>query len=360
MQLESMVTESTIVVTAVAANTALGGLPQAAAAAQAGMCRPAALEEVVFDDEGMPAPVMGHPVLTVAGFRRDARLFGLAFPSLLELAPAGRDLREEVGFYLALRPPYPDDGASNTSPQQSSLIDRLLEAAGMTSPSHLKQTFRIGHAGFIHAVLAALRTLREGRAQSCIVGGVDSQIDDEALTELLAQRRVACGARAVGLHPGEASVFLRLERSESARNRYEDHTRLIEIAAVMTANDPLSWDHPPRGDGMFAAVAGCAAAIRPGSASRYWFVTDNTGEEWRAFDWSSCQMKFNQAHRNLLNAPVWHPAASFGDTGAASAPVAAMTAIHAFARRSAPGDIALVVSASDGGERGTIAFARPS
>lgn len=344
-----------IVVTSVAANTALGGLPEAAAAARAGISRPAPLEEVVFDAQGEPSPITGHPVGTVLGFCGDARHFSLALPALLKLGPPEPDPREEVGFYLAL-PAAPSEAANPDSPRPPHLIERLLEAAGLVSPPALRQAFRMGNAGFVHAVEAALRALAEGRVRSCIVGGVDSQLDGRAMAALLAQRRIASADNAAGLHPGEAAVFLRLERREAPEYR----AGLAEIAAVQTGWDRPFGDESPRGDGIFTTVAACLAEAPDASAQRCWFVTDNNGEDWRAQDWSCCQVKFNQTHRELASAPVWHPAASFGDTGAASAPVAAMMAIQAFVRRFAPGELAFVVCASDGGERGAIAFARPS
>jgi 3-oxoacyl-[acyl-carrier-protein] synthase-1 len=58
-----------------------------------------------------------------------------------------------------------------------------------------------------------------------------------------------------------------------------------------------------------------------------------------------------------VDVPLWLPAASFGDTGAATGAVATCMAARAFERGYAPGDAALIGLSSESGERGAFGIA---
>jgi hypothetical protein len=67
-----------------------------------------------------------------------------------------------------------------------------------------------------------------------------------------------------------------------------------------------------------------------GPESAFEVVGSLNGTTERALDWGSA---LPQLPPSIASAPAWHPAAAFGDVGAALALVGACQAAHAFARR---------------------------
>src|SRR6185436_14582460 len=92
-----------ILVTSLGANTSLGNVVVACAAARAGLTRPASVDREVVDAEEGSVPLNGHPISTVAGFKSEARLLALALPALRDLLEgAGTTALNRTGLFLAL------------------------------------------------------------------------------------------------------------------------------------------------------------------------------------------------------------------------------------------------------------------
>lgn len=341
-------------ITGVGANTSLGGAVTACAAARARLARPALLERVLFDEEEGPAPVVGHPVPTVAGFQGEARLVSLALPALRELVlSAGLHGDAEVALCLAL----PDlearaVAAGLPAPPRSRLVDRLVDLASLRVPLELRITFAKGPAGFGLAVGAALQIVAQRRAQACVVGGVDTLCDDASIDALEALDRLKTGENPVGLQPGEAAAFLLVESAEAARRRKA--RALAQLTGFAVAEEPPSKDGPAVGRGLTEALLQLAAATGGLPPGESWFVLDRNGEVTRANDWGFCQQRIMGRMPGLLPAVEWDPATSFGDTGAAGGALAVQLAAHGFQRRHAPGSCAVVLASSDGGGRAAI------
>ncbi len=89
-----------------------------------------------------------------------------------------------------------------------------------------------------------------------------------------------------------------------------------------------------------------------------WLVSDHNGENYRASELGHAIVRLRADHEAFAAPLVTYPAASFGDTGAASALLAIVTVVRAFARNHALADTALVLASSDGGLRGAAAIVR--
>ncbi len=345
-------------ITAVAANTSLGGVVGGCAAARANLARPAPLPRMVFDLEEGPVPVIGHPVPAVTGFQGEARLLSLALPALRELARSvGLPSGSPVGLCVAL----PDlasraQAAGAPVPPKLRLLERAARHAGAVVLPEARIEFAVGPAGFALAVGAALDLLAQGRVAACIAGGVDTLCDDLAVDALATQGRLKEGENPVGLQPGEAAAFLLLEPLETARRR--DVRILGQVAGHALAQDPRTREEPPVGEGLAEALrqlTGDSGALPPGET---WFILDRNGEAVRANDWGYCQQRLMARMPGVLPAPEWDPATSFGDTGAASGALAAVAAVRGFTRGHAPGRCGVVLSSSDGGRRGAVRVER--
>jgi 3-oxoacyl-[acyl-carrier-protein] synthase I len=345
-------------ITALGANTSLGGAVTACAASRARLARPAPLQRVALDPDEGSAPVVGHPVPTVMGFHGDARLLSLALPALREFVTSSHP---EAGTRAALCVAVPDvearaRAAGAEVPPRLRFADRLVEASGLTVAPDLRIVFPFGQAGFGLAMEAAAEILAQGRADVCVVGGVDTLCDDLALAALAEEDRLKTGDNPVGLQPGEAAAFLLLEPLDAARRRKAPV--LGVVAGFALAHDPRDGQDPPIGEGLAEALRQLAAVTGPFPVGETWFLLDRNGEAVRANDWGYCQQRLMASMHGLLPAAEWDLAITFGDTGAASGALAAQAAVRGFARGYAPGRCAVVLSSSDGGQRAAVRIER--
>jgi 3-oxoacyl-[acyl-carrier-protein] synthase I len=347
-----------VAITGIGANTSLGGAVSACAAIRARLARPRELPRMAFDAEEGPAPVVGHPVATVAGFQGEARLLSLAIPALRELVSStGLDISAEVALCIGL-PDLEARGraASGAGPPKLRLLDRLVEYSGVRVSPHARHAIPAGHAGFALALSAALDLLAQGRTAACIAGGVDTLCDDLAIDALAAQERLKTDDNPVGLQPGEAAAFVLLESADAVRRRKAPV--LAHLAGIAAAEDPRTKDDPPVGEGLALALGRLATesgALPPGET---WFLSDRNGEAIRANDWGYCQQRLTARMPRLLPTPEWNIATSLGDTGAASGALGAAVAIRAFVRAYAPGRCAVIVSSSDDRRRTAVRVER--
>lgn len=346
-----------IVITSLGMQSSLGGAITACAAARASMSMARDLDDYdVVDEDGTEAPAKGHPVDSAAGFRGFAKLLSLGWGALEDLL-ARDDLRglhpERTGIVLCL----PDLGArrpANAPPlgwTAEDLCARLTELASLPIPESNWTGVTSGHAGVLHAVADAVAKLRAGRLERCLVGSVDSLLDPEALGWLLASGRLKTNDRPNGLSPGEAGVFFVLERFDQARRR--DAVALATIAGVALGSEPhhaLS-EGPGSGEGLARVIDELYAATGPGSA---WLLTDHNGESYRANELGMAMVRLAPKLPAISGARRWFPAASFGETGAASAALAVGLAARAFARGYAEAESAVVLASSDGPARGAL------
>jgi 3-oxoacyl-[acyl-carrier-protein] synthase I len=347
-----------LAITAVGANTALGGALTACAAIRARLARPAELPRMAFVAEEGPVPVVGHPVPTAAGFQGEARLLSLAIPALRELVrSAGLDANAEVALCLGL----PDlevrvRAAGAAAPPKLGLLDRIIDHSGVRVHAQARHATPTGHAGFALALKAALELLAQGRTTACIAGGVDTLCDDLAIDALAAQERLKTDDNPVGLQPGEAAAFVLLESADAARRRKA--RALAHLVGISTAEDPRTKDDPPVGEGLALALGRLAAESGPLTPGETWFVSDKNGEAVRANDWGYCQQRVTARMPGLLPTSEWNIATSLGDTGAASGALATVVAIRSFVRGYAPGRCAVILSSSDDRRRAAVRLER--
>lgn len=345
-----------LVVTGMAARTSLGDAVSAAAAARAGLARPAPLEHTTFDEDEGNVPVTGHPVRAVTGFQGEARLLALLGPALKELSAASRTTPTDPIALLVAVPELDQRGrqAGATPMRVPGFLDRLVARTGAKIPSELRHTFP-GRTGVARALQAARELLAQGRVQACLVGAVDSLCDDLAVDALAAAGRLKTPDNPVGCQPGEAAVALRVETAEEARRRLTPV--LARVGALGLAREPRSGDLPPVGEGLLAALQALGEA-EPAAGGAAFLVLDRNGETERASDWGHCVVRLRQRGLPLAEAPSWDPAISFGDTGAASAALGAVLTMRGFARSYAPGASAVVVSCGEDGERSAVRLHR--
>ena len=171
-------------------------------------------------------------------------------------------------------------------------------------------------AGGLHALQDALDLLVAGRHEAVLVGGVDTYCDPHILNFLDENDRVLAEGVMNGFCPGEGAGFVLL-CSEKARAAYN----LKPVAKVHRPGLALEPGHryskePYRGDGLADAVRG---ALEVGVPPIGTVLSSFNGEHFGTKEWG---VAFLRNRDRFVDSPkTVYPADSFGDIGAAFAPV---------------------------------------
>lgn len=328
------------------------------AALRAGLtCAQELPQFTVLNEDGTPEHPTGHPVLQAQGFQGQAKLLALGRPALDELLSRNKlrtEPRDRLGLFLGLPPARAPQAQRGPESRRSILAYQLARLARLPIREELLREFRYGHAGLALALEQASRELLSGRLDFCIVGGIDSLLEASTLQALHDKRRLKSEDAPEGLQPGEAAAFILLERLRPALRRGASVHAILGGVTVAREEEDESRRVP-------GVVLGRAVAALLNSSRKpesRWLISDINGEPGRALEYAQCMVRLSTEHRGLKQAPLWYPAASLGDTGAASAIIGMCAAVRAFARDYAPAEAGLVLSSSDGVERSAIRVER--
>ena len=344
----------------------------AMAAARAGLSRATVQRHFKqrSEVEGRPEDVVGHAVgLLTSGFEREARLLRLAHAALADLlqGAAGQALRgRRVAFHLALAPwarhetgtplggaePDEDDPPAAAGPPADPaalaqaaglrLLARAMAAAHWPGEPVTASVHAQGHAGGLQALAAATAGLAGGTHDAAVVLAADTLLDEDSLQLLASRGRLKCDAQPAGVQPGEAAAALLLTPTPA--------TPGLRIARVVLGEEPQDFLGGHVSTGLAQAEL-LAAAWEGRGDDAAWLFSDHNGEHHRAAELGGALARLRGHGHLFAGLQPWYPALSFGDTGAAAAPLALAMALHAQRRRSAPAGDALVSATSDGPAR---------
>jgi 3-oxoacyl-[acyl-carrier-protein] synthase-1 len=355
------------------------------AAARAGLMRSRTLENYRLRSavEGDEEPVIGHPVaMLTRGFEgraRQMRLLQGALADLLMQTPQVDWQAEPHKFYIAFPDParigrgaelIADESArrshserlarsdeSESPPETSpasaaeSLMQRAAELARWPATPVIAFSRSAGKTAALEAIQAAIADLASGVTTLAVVIAADSLLDEETLNWLHMCGRLKCDAAPAGLRPGEAGVALML-CSRASAYASSGCAQIQAMAFAEDAHDFLSG-RTPVGEGL-AEVVG---RLWAGSEHPIpWIVSDQNGEYYRAADWGFAAVRLRAQEAAFASPVLWYPAASVGDTGAASALVGICYAERAWRRGYAPGPLALIAASDDESGRGALAL----
>ena len=327
------------------------------AAARAGIVRAGALEHYRLRSavDGAAEPVIGHAArLLTRGFEGDIRLVRLLQGALRNLASrtvhlgwkAGR-----VGCYVALPssdrtrrdPEEPDpeeeqQAQEPTSPAEEfdraqGLLAKAVALAAWPTQAQLAGVRTSGHAGGLECLQDACIDLQAGRFEAALVLAADSLIDAQVLDWLSATNRLKCDGVPDGVQPGEGAVALAL----SSQSRDATDKPAAQLLAVHTDKEPrhLLAGVSARGEVLASVVSQAWSQAR---APLPWLIMDLNGEAHRAMDWGYALVRLRASSAAFSEPQVWHTAASFGDTGAASGLIGICMSVRSWERDYAPSD----------------------
>jgi len=358
----------------------------ACAAARAGLVRASEIDyyPVVSPEDGSVGALVGHrlPEITKGfeGFARLLRIAQAALGDLQQQVPNEPWASTPTGFYLSLADTRRICTGANlvadleaqkemttdweNTPIDDELPQRLLHSAAKHNrwrgePS-IRFTSWAGATGVAEAMNAAMDDLREKKVELAVVGGIDSLLDEDTLGWLDATRRLKDPGMPVGLQPGEGGAFLLLELTERAIARAAPPLAWLDSVVFTKESRPLFSGEPPLGDGLADLLLGMSQAAGWRDFRPMWLITDQNGETCRAMEWGYAVVRTADRLQVLSSAILWYPAASFGDTGAATGAIAATAAVAAFRRGYAPSQFAAIVCSGHDSARAGILLTAPA
>jgi 3-oxoacyl-[acyl-carrier-protein] synthase I len=213
-------------------------------------------------------------------------------------------------------------------------------------------TLQDGHAGALRLLEHARDLIIKGEVEQCVVGGVDSLLNEQDIVRLQKTYRIRGPENAHGVIPGEGAAFVLLSpRMRPVRSA----TRLLGVGVALEKDTVLS----PRfsqGRGLQDALnlAVQDAAIEESTVT--FRVSDLNGERYRAWESLLAATRFYRTRRERL--PCWYLAAAVGDLGAAAGALALIVAAAAVSRDYAAGSIAMCEASSDEGLRAACLIGR--
>lgn len=211
--------------------------------------------------------------------------------------------------------------------------------------------FPAGHAAGLLALEAAWTRLAQGAFDACVVAGVDSYIDANAL-EWLEQCEQLHGAgplnNAWGFIPGEAAGALLLARQSLVqRLQLPVFGRLLGVGAGFEPKR-IKTETVCTGEGLTQAFRSALASL-PQSHRISDVYCDMNGEPYRADEFGFAALRTKEAFESASDFVA--PADCWGDVAAAGGPLNLVLAAVAGHKSYARGPLAFVWGSAEGGER---------
>ncbi len=201
-----------------------------------------------------------------------------------------------------------------------------------------------GSAGIASSLLLAAEWLQRGRVDACVVGGVDSLVNDEDVRRFRETGRLLEPDNPRGLIPGEGAAMIVVTVPGA-------HAAVASLFGVGQSTEEHGVVGPrfSQGRGYAAALqAACDNGAVAESAIAFRVSTAN-GEHYSSWESLLFATRFYRTRRAHL--PVWYTAASVGELGAAAGATAIVLTAFGIAGGYAPGPVAMVEAASESGQR---------
>jgi 3-oxoacyl-[acyl-carrier-protein] synthase-1 len=336
--------------------TAVGlNVAQSAASVRAGTDR--FTETSIYDKRFQPfvmsilpddvLPPLSPELEKVVGLTsRQIRMLRLAAPALQETVEGVSGLKS-IPLYLGGAEPLTDRPA----PVAELFLKHLSIQAEVEFDLAASRVFLDGRAAGLVALKEAMEALATGKAESVLVGGVDTFLDLYLLGTLDMENRILGPGIMDGFIPGEGAAFLLLTKQNRAATLGKPALGSLSPVSMGFEDGHLYSEQPYRGDGLAGAFTGFFGAGNVTEPIRELYSAMNGENHW-AKELGVAFIRNSAAFDPSYG--MHHPADCIGDTGAASGiilTIIAATGIYRGYRRSP----ALVSCSSDRGVCGAVA-----
>ncbi|HYO55689.1 hypothetical protein [Archangium sp.] len=239
-----------------------------------------------------------------------------------------------------------------------SVLTLLMRTSGLSFPEQYRTVRGDDHHGSIQAIREAVRLLRTRAVERCLVGGIDCFLERDHLETLAELRLLKTTNNPVGLMPGEAAAFFLLERQTGARRRGARVEAIVGPVFNAREEQHRFSGLPSTGAALSDAMEHALTTLAPEIAGL--LIHNLNGDPWRSMEWGNALVRLAPRHL-VKELPVWVPAESFGETGAATAAIAVCMGTRAFARHHAGTPHILITMSSYDGNKACLVLkdARP-
>lgn len=220
-------------------------------------------------------------------------------------------------------------------------LARVMDRAGSRSRMHIVAAGKVGVA----AAVAACRTrLSAGAGRLGLILAVDSLIGRDVLAAYESEDRLLTGRNSNGFIPGEAACAILVAAAASRRGD-------VTCAGVAVTREEAKYgsEIPLRGDGLTAAVRQALLAGGVVEATVDFRIADLSGEQYYFREASLLSTRLFRAPRAVF--PLWLPAESTGETGAAAGALSVAWFVDAVTHGYSPGSTAVCHCSDAGGGR---------
>jgi 3-oxoacyl-[acyl-carrier-protein] synthase-1 len=324
----------------------------ATGAIRCGMTRPWIVDfEVPADEGNANTSLTAHPIRGITdgfqGIGRYLRMGTHAVEDLLHdagLTQEGARFWQGTALYAGLTRTRNEDIDFYDEILEESLAAEIADHTGLPIPPQLRRVVFGGNAAALLALQAAVEAMEQKQIERAIIVSVDSLLESDTLELLSAARRLKTNETPRGLMPGEAAGAFLVEPLALAQRREARILCTVQGLALEQEQDSRASGARSAGVALSAAIS---QAVPPDRALGA-IYGDLNGEDARAEEWGNTLVRLSTSHRLDTAAQHW-PAASLGDTGAASGAISVAVGARALWRGQAGGDV-LVWSSSDTGE----------
>lgn len=284
------------------------------------------------------------------GIERLEALLDAAMTELSDKLSESGTADMDLDFWLSLPSPRPGFGEHKAKQLERRLTAKTWPALGRGGKPNLRMALQ-GHAGVVLAVERAVCELSSGGADLCVVGGVDSYFDSDALYWLDDDRRLMREDIRGGFPPGEGAALLLLASDKArAALRMPCMATIASFAHAIEQGDEES-EEGLLGVALSDVFRRVSGSLGDDTQFEEVFI-DINDERARTTDYAMALLRCGMLFRD--GSQYTTSVGSTGELGAASAAFNCVLAALAFEQGYARGRNALVVSSSWNGLRGAI------
>ncbi len=272
------------------------------------------------------------------------RMLAMASQALSNLKPSIPDV--SIPLFLAGAEPYVQGPSLNQY-----FIERLSESARIKIDIPNSRTLNIGRAGGVEAIEIAFKYMSSTQAHYALVGGVDSFYDFLTMDYLYESSRLLNCSNGDGFIPGEGAGFILLVSPNAPDIDHRNvNTVVYRPGLHEEASHLYSEEQTNPGGGLSQALRQAFSALNNPTEIINDVYTSGNGERYYAQELSVSLMR----NQKLISKPhnIIRPADSFGDLGAAFAPIAIGLASENMAPEKTK--VSSVFCSSDSSARGVI------
>jgi 3-oxoacyl-[acyl-carrier-protein] synthase-1 len=285
--------------------------------------------------------LIGSPVSLAQPWRGIPKLVQMVVPALREcLAALGDHAASGVPLVLCVAEL---DRPGRFANLEEELYDGIETALDVRF-HHGSTVIARGRVGVGAALRIAARLIQDEHVPACIVAASDTLLVGPTISGFLERKRLLTADNSNGFIPGEAAAAVLVRPGRNAPG---------ELACIGvgfgTETATIESDEPLRAAGLTDAIKKALADAGATTNEVDYRLTDVNGEQYWFKEASLAMARTVRPVKEDF--PIWHPADSIGEVGAAAGPAVLAVALAAARKRYAPGDGVLCQFGSDGPER---------